>query len=63
MIYTLLIVLIIALVAILVWLRARYIALLEYTKQSDTQRLAISMELQELKEQSDYINFKLHGRG
>jgi hypothetical protein len=61
MIYTLLIALIILLVAILVWQRARYIALLEYTRQSDTQRLAISIELQELKEQSDYINFIKHG--
>jgi hypothetical protein len=61
MIYTLLIVLIIALVAVLVWLRARYIALLDYTRQSDTERIALAEELQTLKDESDFINFIKHG--
>jgi cell division protein FtsL len=61
MIYTLLIALIILLVAVVVWQRYEYRKLLTYTRHSDTERLAIATELQELKEQSDYINFTLHG--
>jgi hypothetical protein len=61
MIYTLLILLIALLLCLLGYLRYRYGKLLAYTKKSDTERIALAQELYELKEQSDYITFKLHG--
>lgn len=61
MIYTLLIVLILILLALLIWLRVKYANVVRYARKSDAERIRLATELHELKEQTDYITFKLHG--
>lgn len=43
---------------LLIFLRNRYKQLADYTRKADTERIALAIELGELKEEQEYIRFK-----
>jgi hypothetical protein len=45
--------------ALLLFLRHRYGRLLKYTRHSDQERIALALENSELKEEREYISFRI----
>jgi hypothetical protein len=61
MIYTLLTLLVLSCMLHL-FIRARYNALKRYADKVDTERIAMALEIGQLKDSENYINYQLHER-